>query len=1017
LDKILGHKETIYAVNWEAPRSVASQVEEKINNLKTLLRSEDLSARIAMEELPPGDQKLASAVNDLVSHLTAHSLDARQRATEQTQRLAAELVDARAAAGAIAAITKANTEEEAIAQALEAVRSVLGWAYASYWVVDKGDQSLHFAAESGSASDELRRASQSATFKEEVGLCGRAWARRDVVFVSDLSELKDCVRASAAQGAGLRSAVCLPIEIDGHLVATMDFFTKEVLSPSTERLDSFRNIARSISAGMARLREVQREKNTVQDSEAVRKVMEAVSSVTTEQDAIRVALDTVRATFGWAYASFWALDRSENALKFSLESGTVSDEFHRVTKITRFSEGVGLSGRTWRNRDLFFVRDLGQMVDCPRRESAMRVGVKSGICFPIMRKGEVVGTMDFFMLETIDPSPERLDSLRKVGQYVSAAFERIADAENQQQDSAAVSKVIEAVGAATNEAEAIRIALDTVRATFGWAYGSYWALDRTENALKFSLESGTVSEEFHRVTKTTRFSEGVGLSGRTWRNRDLFFVRDLGQMVDCPRRESAQRVGVKSGVCFPIMKGSEVIGTMDFFMLETIDPSPERLESLRKVGQLVSGIRDVFVFVDEGDSLTITVQPPAGTAVPASAVASRNAAPRTTTSSLRVSAAKLDELINIVGELVTMQARLSRFAVESGEIEISYIAEETERLTNMLRDNTMSIRMLPIEATFARYRRLVRDLAGELGKEIELVTEGGDTELDKSVIDQIADPLVHIIRNSVDHGIESPAERRQAGKAPGGRLVLSAAHSGSHVLIRVADDGRGIDPARVRAKAIEKGLIDPHAELSEAEVFALIFRTGFSTAASVSAVSGRGVGMDVVKRNVEALRGAIDLTSTPGRGATITLKLPLTLAIIDGLLVRVSTQHFVFPVAQVLECLEIDLAEFAARRHEYIEVRGKLVPLIFLQRFFSLSNENLRRRQILIAQTAIGHCGFVVDEVIGDHKTVIKQLGPLYRQVEGVAGATILGDGGIALILDADKLAQSATQEAVRTAA
>ncbi|MCA2969113.1 MAG: chemotaxis protein CheA, partial [Acidobacteriaceae bacterium] len=320
-------------------------------------------------------------------------------------------------------------------------------------------------------------------------------------------------------------------------------------------------------------------------------------------------------------------------------------------------------------------------------------------------------------------------------------------------------------------------------------------------------------------------------------------------------------------------------------------------------------IRDVFVFVDEGDSLTITVPPPPGRAAaadasPAAAASTNNAAAarHAATSSLRVSAAKLDELINIVGELVTMQARLSRFAVESGEIEISYIAEETERLTNMLRDNTMSIRMLPIEATFARYRRLVRDLAGELGKQIELVTEGGDTELDKSVIDQIADPLVHIIRNSVDHGIESPAERRQAGKAPGGRLVLSAAHSGSHVLIRVSDDGRGIDPARVRAKAIEKGLIDPHADLTEAEVFALIFRTGFSTAATVSSVSGRGVGMDVVKRNVEALRGTIELTSTPGRGTEITLKLPLTLAIIDGLLVRVATQHFVFPVAQVLEC-------------------------------------------------------------------------------------------------------------------
>jgi len=436
-------------------------------------------------------------------------------------------------------------------------------------------------------------------------------------------------------------------------------------------------------------------------------------------------------------------------------------------------------------------------------------------------------------------------------------------------------------------------------------------------------------------------------------------------------------------------------------------------------------IREVFVFVDEGDCLTITEDSPAVSPLdfppedtrtgPAAAEPPAPAPPAT--SSLRVSAAKLDDLINIVGELVTMQARLSRFAHQSGEIEISHIAEETERLTNMLRDNTMSIRMLPIEATFARYRRLVRDLAGELGKEIELVTEGGDTELDKSVIDQIADPLVHLIRNSIDHGIEFPPERRHGGKPACGRLVLSAAHSGSQVLIRVSDDGRGVDPARIRAKAIEKGLIEPDAELSEAETFALIFRTGFSTAATVSSISGRGVGMDVVKRNVEALRGSIDLTSTPGRGTVITLKLPLTLAIIDGLLVRVAAQHFVFPVAQVLECLEANTADLQCGRREFIEVRGQLVPLIFLQRFFRLSSGPGVRAQILIAQTSAGNFGFVVDEVIGDHKTVIKQLGPLYRQADGVSGATILGDGGIALILDSDKLAQSAVEEAIGSAA
>ncbi|MCA2969934.1 MAG: GAF domain-containing protein, partial [Acidobacteriaceae bacterium] len=323
------------------PRVVASQVEEKILNLKPRLCSEDLSARIPMEDLVPGEQPLASAVNDLVSHLAAHAIDARQRALEETQRLAAELVDARAIAAAVAAITQATTEEDAATQALEAVRSTLGWEYASYWRVDKAENALRFAADTGKVPDEFRRVSQSATFKEGVGLCGRAWERRDLVFVPDLGEVKDCVRASAAQGASVRSAVCLPIAVDGQVVATMDFFTREVLSPTVARLEALRGIARFLSAGVARLRNQQSEKNAAQDAEAVRKVMENVGGVATEQDAIRTALDTVRAVFGWAYASFWALDRSDNSLKFSLESGTVSDEFHRVTKVTRFFEGVG----------------------------------------------------------------------------------------------------------------------------------------------------------------------------------------------------------------------------------------------------------------------------------------------------------------------------------------------------------------------------------------------------------------------------------------------------------------------------------------------------------------------------------------------------------------------------------------------------------------------------------------------------------------------------------------------------
>ena len=433
-------------------------------------------------------------------------------------------------------------------------------------------------------------------------------------------------------------------------------------------------------------------------------------------------------------------------------------------------------------------------------------------------------------------------------------------------------------------------------------------------------------------------------------------------------------------------------------------------------------IRDVFLFVDDGESLTITAVEDAPEVAPADEAVETppgenpGTAARPATTSLRVPAAKLDELINIVGELVTIQARLTRFATQSGDIEIAHIAEETERLTSLLRDNTMSLRMLPLEATFARYRRLVRDLAGELGKQIDLSTVGGDTELDKSVIDQIADPLVHLIRNSVDHGIETPEQRRRLGKPACGRLVLSASHSGSQVLIQVSDDGNGIDPVRVRAKAIEKGLVDPRAELSESEIFSLIFRTGFSTAASVSSVSGRGVGMDVVKRNVESLRGSIDVTSTLGQGTVFTLKLPLTLAIIDGLLVRVAAQYFVFPVVQVIECLEVK-TDTLLRGREFIEVRGKLVPLVFLHRFFRLGSGPGIRTQILVAQTTSGDFGFVVDAVIGDHKTVIKQLGPLCQQVEAVSGATILGDGSIALILDVDKLAHSALADAARPTA
>ena len=328
---------------------------------------------------------------------------------------------------------------------------------------------------------------------------------------------------------------------------------------------------------------------------AVIKVVEAIGSAKTAADAVSAALDTVKTAFGWAYGSFWKLDAKENALRFAQESGTVTPEFAAATAAAKFREGEGLSGRAWKTRDLFFVQDLGEMTDCPRRGPAQRAGVKSGVCFPIVVDGGVVGTMDFFAVETLSPSPERLDALRTVGRLVSAALGRIRESDRQQEtaaNTAAVNSVLESVGRAKTVNEAVTAALNTVKDRFGWAYGSYWPLDRKANALTFGVETGTVTPEFTAATVSAKFHEGEGLSGRAWKTRDLFFVQDLGEMTDCPRRGPAQRAGVKSGVCFPITQGHDVVGTMDFFSLSVLDPSKERLDALRNVGRLVSGAID-----------------------------------------------------------------------------------------------------------------------------------------------------------------------------------------------------------------------------------------------------------------------------------------------------------------------------------------------------------------------------------------------------------------------------------------
>lgn len=389
-------------------------------------------------------------------------------------------------------------------------------------------------------------------------------------------------------------------------------------------------------------------------------------------------------------------------------------------------------------------------------------------------------------------------------------------------------------------------------------------------------------------------------------------------------------------------------------------------------------------------------------------------------SSIRVDSEKLDALVDLVGELVTVQARLTQKAAIHSDADLLLIAEEVERLTGELRDNTMSVRMLPIGATFASFKRLVRDLTNELGKEVALTTEGNETELDKTVIDQLKDPLVHIIRNSIDHGVEMPDDRESAGKPRSGTVHLSAAHSGANVLITITDDGAGLNPDKLLNKAIEKGIIDPDTKLSESEIFNLIFEGGFSTARTVTGVSGRGVGMDVVKRSIESLRGAIEIKSKLGEGTRITLKLPLTLAIIDGLMVKIGAGSYVVPLSAVEECVEFTREEVAtARERKIMNIRGDIVPYLRLRELFGIGDQENGDRssreneieQVVVAEAGGDRVALGVDCVIGQHQTVIKSLGKIYQDVKGTSGATILGDGTVALILDLLELAQLAEKE------
>lgn len=424
----------------------------------------------------------------------------------------------------------------------------------------------------------------------------------------------------------------------------------------------------------------------------------------------------------------------------------------------------------------------------------------------------------------------------------------------------------------------------------------------------------------------------------------------------------------------------------------------------------MSAIEDVFIFVM--DDMELDCQPITAEAGPPPSPAARaETSPRPASApkadeSVRVPAERLDELMDRVGELVIAQSRLSQLAQGSGhDMVLRSVSEEIERLAGELRDTMMVLRMMPVASLFNRFRRLVHDLSRETGKSIELITEGETTEVDKTVIERLADPMVHLIRNACDHGLETPEGRAAAGKPAAGTVTLSAHQAGGEVLITIHDDGRGIDRDRVRAKAEAQGLIQPGQTLADQDLLQMIFHPGFSTAAQVTNLSGRGVGMDVVKRTIESLRGAIDIVSAPGEGSVITLRIPLTLAIIDGLLVRVGSGRYVIPLAAVEECLELSLEEdMRTRGRSFITLRDSLVPFLRLREMFATGSKPDAFQKIVVIATGTERVGLVVDQIIGSHQTVIKSMSSLHDNVATFAGATILGDGGIALILDVAQL-------------
>ncbi len=393
---------------------------------------------------------------------------------------------------------------------------------------------------------------------------------------------------------------------------------------------------------------------------------------------------------------------------------------------------------------------------------------------------------------------------------------------------------------------------------------------------------------------------------------------------------------------------------------------------------------------------------------------------------LRADVDKLDHMLNLTGEIVIAQGRLRQMIEKLGTEQGRAILEmhrEAERLYMDLQNEVMSIRMVPVGPMFRQFVRSVRDLARSHGKMARLEVIGGEVEVDTTVLEQLKDPLLHLLRNAVDHGLEKPADRESQGKNPCGVIRLSAAHSGGNIIVKLQDDGAGFDRARILEKARRLGLLSgkdrdkDKDEVRDQELYDLVFQAGFSTAESVTDLSGRGVGLDVVRRNIDSLRGTAEISSTPGKGSTITIRLPLTLAIIEGFSVRVGGETFIVPLEHVTECTELPAEQCTPEASGILSLRGAAVPYVRLRHMFSVSGDTPKRENIVVVKINEFYAGIAVDELLGGMQTVVKPLGRAFRAVTGIAGSTVLGDGRVGLIIDVPSLLRGVMQSTLQAQA